>query len=293
MAMTWEQAQPHVDQMAAQHTTMVTQINQLMSRADAADAEHRRMHAELEQTKAQLTQANAAGGRGEFRLIDPKSMIPDKLDTSKTPWRQWAESTRAYVSMLSPLLSTQLKKVEGLETKLTTEDIQQAAVPEHHAAQMTRFLLLQSVGNANTLIKASMERNEHPLETWRSLSWEYDPKGLGTELLELSDLVSPNKLRAKTLADISMAIESWEAMERRHKERQGIALDEKIRISILFQLVPEKLAQDILKQTTKWTSYTALRDHLHTLQHLRTSGAAPMITTLKNQLKSKHSQARK
>ena len=67
---------------------------------------------------------------------------------------------------------------------------------------MSRFLLLQSVGNANTLIKASMERNEHPLETWRSLSWEYDPKGLGTELLELSDLVSPNKLRAKTLADI-------------------------------------------------------------------------------------------
>jgi hypothetical protein len=116
---TWEQAQPYLD-------TMATQINQLMSRADAADAEHRRIHAELEQTKAQLTQANAAGGRGEFRLIDPKSMIPDKLDTSKTPWRQWAENTRAYVSMLNPILSTQLKKVEGLETKLTPEDIEAA-----------------------------------------------------------------------------------------------------------------------------------------------------------------------
>ena len=94
---TWEQAQPYLD-------TMATQINQLMSRADAADAEHRAMHAELEQTKAQLAQANAAGGRGEFRLIDPKSMIPDKLDTSKTPWRQWAENTRAYVSMFNPIL---------------------------------------------------------------------------------------------------------------------------------------------------------------------------------------------
>ena len=143
--------------MATQIATATAHINQLMSRTDAADAEHRAMHAELEQTKAQLAQANAAGGRGEFRLIDPKSMIPDKLDTSKTPWRQWAENTRAYVSMLNPILSTHLKRVEGIETKLTTADIEAAAVPEHHAAQMTRFLLLQSVGNANTLIKASME----------------------------------------------------------------------------------------------------------------------------------------
>ena len=159
MAMTWEQMS---EDMKSQYIDQMTaQITQLVARASAADEEHRRMHAELEQTKTQLTQANAAGGRGEFRLIDPKSMIPDKLDTSKTPWRQWAESTRAYVSMLNPLLSTQLKKVEGLETKLNTEDIEAAAVPEHHAAQMTRFLLLQSVGSANTLIKASMEP-EHP-----------------------------------------------------------------------------------------------------------------------------------
>ena len=80
-----------------------------------------------------------------------------------------------------------------------------------------------------------------------------------------------------------MAIESWEAMERRHKERQGIELPEKVRTSILFQLVPEKLAEDILKHTTKWNSYTALRDHLHTIQHLRTSGTAPMIYNLEDQ----------
>ena len=144
--MTWEQAQPHLDQMSAQ-------ITQLMARANAADEEHRRMHAELEHAKAQLTQANASGGKGEFRLIDPKSMIPDKLDTSKTPWRQWAESTRAYVAMLNPLLSTHLKNVEGLETKLTPEDLEAAAVPEHYAAKMTRYLFLRSEGNANTIIK--------------------------------------------------------------------------------------------------------------------------------------------
>ena len=65
-------------------------------------------------------------------------MIPDKLGTDKTPWRQGAENTRAYVAMVSPTLSTQLKRVEGRETKLVTEDIDAAAVPEHHAAHMSR-----------------------------------------------------------------------------------------------------------------------------------------------------------
>jgi len=226
MAMTWEQAQPPVHQTAAQ-------ITQLMTRANAADEEHRRMHAELEHTKAQLTQANASGGKGEFRLIDPKSMIPDKLGTDKTSWRQWAENTRAYVAMLSPTLSQQLKKVEGLEAKLTLDDLEAAAVPEHHASQMSRYLLLLSEGNANTRVKASPAQGEHALETWRSLSWEYDRKGLGTEFVELSDLVSTSKLRAKTLTDIGMAIESWEALERRHKERQGIELPEKVRMSMI------------------------------------------------------------
>ena len=80
-----------------------------------------------------------------------------------------------------------------------------------------------------------------------------------------------------------MASESWEAMERRHQERQGIELPEKVRISILSKLIPEKLAEEILKQITKWTSYTALRGHLHTLQHLRTSGSAPMLFNLDGQ----------
>ena len=80
-----------------------------------------------------------------------------------------------------------------------------------------------------------------------------------------------------------MAIESWEAMERRHTERQGIVLQEKMRIMILFELVPVKLKEEIMKQTTKWDSYTALRDHLHSLQHLRTTGAAPMVYNLEDQ----------
>ena len=170
--------------------------------------------------------------------------------------------------MLSPTLGQQLKRVEALEAgKLAQADIDAAAEPEHHAAQMTRYLSLRSDGNANTMIKASIESNEHSLETWRTLIWDHDPKGLGSELVELSDLVSPTKLRAKSLPETSTAIESWEAMERRHKERLGIELPEEVRISIIFKLSPEKPVEEILKlkQTTKWTWFIALKDHLRTL----------------------------
>ena len=103
-------------------------------------------------------------------------------------------------------LRSTAQKVEGLEAKLSPADIEAAAVPESHAQQLTRFLTLRSEGYANTMIKASVEHNGHPLETWRALSWEHGPKGLGSELIELSGLVSPTKLRAKSLAEVCAAI---------------------------------------------------------------------------------------
>ena len=156
-------------------------------------------------------------------MTDP-AMIPEKLGTDKNPRRQWVENTRACVAMFSPTLAQQLKKVEGLEAKLTQAAIEPAAVPERHDAQMTRYLPTRSEGIANTMIKTSMERSEHHLETWRSMSWEYDPKCFGSELVELSDLVSHNKVHAKSLSEVSMAIASLEPTEHRHEERQGIEL---------------------------------------------------------------------
>ena len=64
--------------------------------------------------------------------------------------------------MFRTTLAHQLKKFEGLEAKLTQADIEAAVVPEHHAAQMTRYLSLRSEGNENTMVKASIERNDTP-----------------------------------------------------------------------------------------------------------------------------------
>ena len=84
------------------------------------------------------------------------------------------------------------------------------------------------------MVKASKDKGEHVLETWRILSKELDPKGLGTELVELSELITPEKLRAKNPAGISAAIESWEAMERRVTKRQETQNYRRKSVSLVF-----------------------------------------------------------
>ena len=146
VAMTAEEAQGRIENLEQQ-------VNQLHT---WAKAEHERSHVEITQAKAQIAAISNAGGKGDFRLIDPKSMKPDKIGgTSGPPWRQWSENTRAFVEMLSRDLANYLKLVEGRDQPLTPEEIEQAAIPESHAGQMGRYLKLNSEGNANTMIKAS------------------------------------------------------------------------------------------------------------------------------------------
>ena len=270
------------EQVAEKFASLEATINNILGRLQASETEHARVHGEIERTKVAATAAGTgSGGGNEFRLIDPKSMVPEKFGAKDGPgWRDWSEGTRAYVEMLNVKLAAALKEVEGQEHPLSDEVIAAAGLPEQHTAQLGRYLRLRTQGNAKTVIKAAQSSYAHVLEQWRKLSWEYDPKGLGSELVELHDLTSPEKIRAKTTGGISAAIELWEDLERRHKERNGLELPEKIRISILFKLIPADLADEILKQTTKWSSYTVLKNHLLALQFLRTKGQAPMISNL-------------
>ena len=238
MAMTAEQMQQQIEALTQQVTTLTQQAQTNEARLTAADVAHQQLHKELNATKAQL-----ATSKQGFKLVDPKTMKPDKLGSKGGPaWKQWSEDTRAFVENLSLELAAELKQVEGRQEPLTSEELELLDVAEADFAQMGRFLRLNTEGHINTMVKSSVEKGEHVLETWRLISKELDPKGLGTELVELSDLVSPAKLGAKTPAGISAAIESWEAMERRVKDRQGTKLDDKSRVTCLLKVVPEKMA---------------------------------------------------
>ena len=262
------------DEARTRFEALEAHVTQITAAIATSQAEHVRVHAELQRTQ-QL--AATSGPKNEFRLIDPKTMAPEKFGQSSEPsWLDWSENTRSYIEIMDQDVANALKAVENREQPVLQDEFDSFLLADSHVAQLRRYLKLRTQGNAKTMVKAAQADKLNVLEQWRRLSWEYDPIGLGTELIELQELMSPERLRAKTIANISAAIENWENLERRHRDRQGIQLPDKLRISVLFKLVPSSLAEEILRQTTKWSSYTQLKEHLHSLQFLRTKGPAPM-----------------
>ena len=284
MAMSTEDA-------IARFTDLDARYNAMANRLASVEAEHQQAHSLLEAARAQiathqqniykLQTSTGAGGKFEFRLIDPKTMVPEKL-AGRNQWRAWSEASRSYIENLDTAMAEHLQAVECVETALTPSQIAESQITEEHAKQLGRYLKLrtESSSHAHSVIKAAQEKKLHPLEQWRLLSREYDPKGLGSEFVEMQELMAPEKLRAQSVAGISAAIEAWEDMERRHKKRNGLELPEKLRTTVLFKLIPQKLSEEILRTTTKWSSYEQLKDHLHSLQFLRTSGPAPMLQNM-------------
>ena len=274
----------------ARFAELESRCNDLMQRLNASEQQHGVAHQQLEAAKItirglQNEVANAGTGKGGFRLIDPKSMVPERLGNGNQ-WRGWADASRSYIENLDVNLAKWLKQVEGRSEPLQEEEITGANIPEGHVAQLNRYLKLRTAPDShpNTMIKAAQSEYLHPLEQWRRLSYEYDPKGLGSEFVEMQELMSPERLRAKNLSGVSAAVEAWEELERRHKARHGLALPEPCRIAVLFKLIPEKLGDEILRFNTKWDSYTKLKEHLHSLQFNRTSGHAPMLQNVEEEL---------
>ena len=273
-------------EMETRFGELMNRHNELLQRMITSEDQHRATHQELERSRARVADLESHGTTkgGGFRLIDPKTMVPEKL-ANRSQWRGWAEASRSYIENLDARLAKLLKEVEGRSEPITEDEIRTSAVDAGHVAQLNRYLKLRTEPSShpNTIINAAQSDEIHPLEQWRRLSHEYDPKGLGSEFVEMQELMAPEKLRARSVGGVSAAIEAWEEVERRHKARHGLTLPEKCRITVLFKLIPEKLSEEILRNNTKWESYTKLKDHLHSLQFLRTSGPAPMIQNIEEE----------
>ena len=88
-------------------------VMQITAALTASQAEHVRVHAELQRTQ-QIAATPAT--RNDFRLIDPKTMAPEKFGQSpEQSWLEWSENTRSYIEILDLDLANALKAVENRE----------------------------------------------------------------------------------------------------------------------------------------------------------------------------------
>ena len=234
------------------------------------------LRSEIQAMRLRLDERSFRPPGSGFRLVDPKTMVPDVFDDGGS-WQVWSHKAKAYIGMMEASLPLQLTAVEALDDPVSEERLRTAAIDADHEAQLSRFLLLRTSGVPHQIVKGAQADKVSSLETWRRLAARYDPRGLGSDLIELQELTAPERLRAKTIEGISTAIQSWESLERRHSERQGLILPEKVRIAVLLKLVPLDLIRELCRQTTKWSSYGQLKDHLHNIQFCRSTGVAPMV----------------
>ena len=86
---------------------------------------------------------------------------------------------------MSSASSTPIKTGENREAPVLQAEFDGFLLVDSHVAQPRRHLKLRTQGNAKTIVKAAQADQLNVLEQWRRLSWEYDPIGLGTELLPL------------------------------------------------------------------------------------------------------------
>ena len=99
------------DEARGRIEALETQMTQITAALTASQAEHTRVHAELQRTQ-QLSATPTF--KNEFRLIDPLTMSPEKFGQSCEPnWPDWSESTRSYIEILDPDLASALKAVEN------------------------------------------------------------------------------------------------------------------------------------------------------------------------------------
>ena len=99
------------DEARARIEALEAHVTQITAALTASQAEHVRVHAELQRTQ-QLAATPAS--RNEFRLIDPKTMAPEKFGSSPEPtWLDWSENTRSYIEIMDQEIANALKAVEN------------------------------------------------------------------------------------------------------------------------------------------------------------------------------------
>ena len=124
------------EEACARIIALEAHVTQITAALTASQAEHTRVHNELQRTQQMAT--NPAP-RNEFRLIDPKTMAPEKFgQTSEPSWLEWSENTRAYIEIMDQDVANALKTVENREEPVLQAEFDNFLLVDSHVAQLRR-----------------------------------------------------------------------------------------------------------------------------------------------------------
>ena len=121
-----------------------------------------------------------------------------------------------------------------------------------------------------------MEPNENQVwRQWRRLAALYDPLAAGRSLNDSRQILSP--LKAAKVGDLLHAIQAWENVEQRHRERTGDQLPKGMRLAVLLSMCPADLEGELTAQQHFFPDYAQMKAHIVTVINNRIRGPAPMM----------------
>ena len=134
-----------------------------------------------------------------------------------------------------------LDKASNMEKEIKAEEYDAEHKDELEFLSKTLYNILACKLKEEPMILLKNVDNMNGLETWRKLNVRYDSKTIGKRVALIRKMVSPPKI--KLLKDVSKTIESWEDTIRILKRDYKEDLPEGLRIGILLEMLPTKLAE--------------------------------------------------
>ena len=159
---------------------------------------------------------------------------------------------------------------------------------EGNGQELQHFLISRTELEALEVIRGA--ERESVLGHWRRLEALYDPLAAGRRLDDSRHILSPP--RVTKIADFSHAIQAWDILEQRHRERTGDKLPKDLRLAILLSLCPVDFEKELTAQQHLFPDSAQLRAHIVTVVNSRTRGPAPIMMGSLSEKATNHDASR-
>ena len=178
-------------------------------------AGHQADHEALQTIHQEMSLARDA--RSRVRLVEPKSLTPDRFGKKNGPsWRTWSYLARDVVGVVHATLKQAMKVAENQKQPISVTHLQHDfSVTNEMDQELQHFLISRTEGEALEIVRGA--EREPGLKQWRRLAALYDRLAAGRSLDDSRQILFPPK--AIKIDDRSHTIQAWEILEQRHRER--------------------------------------------------------------------------
>ena len=251
-------------------------IHELQEQLQRGSAGHQAAHEALQAIHQEMsTLRSQIDTRSRIRLVEPKSLMPDRFGKKNGPsWRTWSYLARDVVGVVHAGLQQAMKNAENRKLPIAVTNLQHDfGMMNEMDQELQHFFFPNAEGEALEVVRGA--EREPGLEQCRRLFPLYDPFAAGRSQDDRRQILSEPKV-AK-IDDLSHTTQAWENLGQRHRERTGYQSSKDMRLDILLSMCSTNLVRELTAQQQLFPEYAQMQARIVTVINSRTRGPPPMM----------------